>query len=415
MKKGVRRWLAQIVLYSIYRSTAMFSFLLGRRGQGQWRPTGRILVIGTFHNPNWFHAHITPLTRSGVDEVILVTDHVVDPLPGVRYVCPPSWAMKVFSRAGAKFFYALVEGMRRRPDLLMGYHIFPAAISALIVARLCDRPACFQVTSGPLELEGGGWHAENVVLTALGGPSRIVERAVHAVCREFDLVVVRGSKAAAYMRDLGYRRRLAIITGSMDEPVVSKDFQARSIDLIFVGRLTEYKRPDRFLHVVARLVERHPGLRVSIVGDGPDRAQLESMADELKVRANIAFLGRRSDVPALLLDARVFVLTSRWEGLSIAMLEAMMSGVVPVVADVGDLADLADNHSNGFVVPPDDIDAYVDAIDRLLSDGGLWQSCSEQARRAAVASSSRQAVAEKWRREFAALLPSAGGAEQTGQ
>ncbi len=403
MKKSVRRLLAQGVLWTVYRLTAAFSFLLARRGQGHWQPSGRILVIGTFHNPNWFHAHITPLTQSGIDEIILVTDAVVDPLPGVRYVCPPVWTTKLLTRAGAKFFYALVQGVRFRPDLFMGYHIFPAAISALIIARICDRPACFQVTSGPLELEGGGWHAENVVLTALGGPSLWVESAVHAVCREFDLIIVRGSKAADYIRRLGYQRRLAVITGSMEEPVVTRDFQQRSIDLIFVGRLTEYKRPDRFLRVVAKLVEKYPHLHVSMVGDGPDRAALETMAGDMQITENISFLGRRSDVPALLLDARVFVLSSRWEGLSIAMIEAMMSGVVPVVADVGDLADLADNQANGFVVEADDVDAYVARIDGLLGNESVWQAFSKNARQAAIASSSRAAVAEKWRSEFRAL------------
>ncbi|MBA1331538.1 hypothetical protein QQ73_10445, partial [Candidatus Endoriftia persephone str. Guaymas] len=102
--------------------------------------------------------------------------------------------------------------------------------------------------------------------------------------------------------------------------------------------------------MVAKVAQNHPEMRVAMVGDGPDRAELEALADELGVRERIDFMGKRSDVPDLLAKARVFGLTSRWEGLSIAMIEAMMSGVVPVVGDVGDLADLADSENNGFVV-----------------------------------------------------------------
>ncbi|KRT57666.1 glycosyltransferase, partial [endosymbiont of Ridgeia piscesae] len=404
MKKQLRRIVATVVLFLVYWASVLFSKLIPRRGGGGWKRSGRILVIGTFHNPNWFHAHLTPLTKSGVDEVVLITDEMVAPMDGVVYECPPQLMQKLLSRAGAKFVWSIVCGFRHRPDLYMGYHIFPSAIIALIAARLFNRPAGFQVTSGPLELEGGGWNAENVVLTALGGPSKSIEKAVHAATREFDLVIVRGRKAEAYVRELGYQRQMAIITGSMAAPADSVGFDEREIDLISVGRLCEYKRPDRFVRVVAKVAQNHPEMRVAMVGDGPDRAELEALADELGVRERIDFMGKRSDVPDLLAKARVFGLTSRWEGLSIAMIEAMMSGVVPVVGDVGDLADLADSENNGFVVDPDDIDGYAKHIDALLSDAEMWQRFSSNARQASIDYSSVDAVAGKWQREFETLM-----------
>src|SRR6185369_14730552 len=92
------------------------------------RPSGCILVIGTFHNPNWVHAHLRPLARSGVGTVVLICDQPVDPIRGVIAECAPRWLQALLTRAGAKFAWTLLCAVRYRPDLYMGYHIFPCAV-----------------------------------------------------------------------------------------------------------------------------------------------------------------------------------------------------------------------------------------------------------------------------------------------
>src|SRR4029077_2982386 len=109
----------------------------------------RVIVTATFYNPGWFRSHLVPLVRCGVDEIIVVTDRPLQELSNVRFACPPRLLMRISSRALAKFFWLLVTGARRRPDLFVGYHIFPGAIGALIAARLFRRPACYQMTGGP--------------------------------------------------------------------------------------------------------------------------------------------------------------------------------------------------------------------------------------------------------------------------
>ena len=408
-----RGWLlraaALVALTFIYRAAWLLARALGRRGHGVARRSGSILAIGTFHNPNWIQSHLRPLARSGIGEVILVCDPEVramasTPIARVRFECPPWWMARLLSRALAKFLWSIRCGWRYRPDLYMGYHIFPAAVSALVVARLFNRPACYQDTSGPLELEGGGWHAENRLLTALQRPSPSVERAVSAVVREFDSVVVRGSGAQRYIRSLGYRGSMAVITGSVEPAAGWLGFGQRTIDIAFVGRLTEYKRPDRFVATLAEVVRALPATRAVMIGDGPDAEALRAQADPLGLAANLPFLGKRSDVDELLARTRVFMLTSRWEGLSIAMIEAMAAGAVPVVADVGDLADLVADGVNGFVVPPDDIAGYARACVRLLSNEADWRGFSRQALDGALAYSGIDAIARRWALHLATVI-----------
>ncbi len=383
-----------VLLLSIIYSIAILVSVVTKKWLRSKHKHNRIIVNGTFHNPNWFHAHITPLIESGYGEVILVCDEPIAELKNLTYRCPPQWANKVFSRAGAKGIWTFIQGIKTPADIYIGYHIFPSAITALICARLLGATSVYQITSGPLELEGGGWHAENKLLVALGQPSRIVERLALRVLGEFELAIVRGSRAKAYIQNNGFKNRVEIVTGSVDVDIPIAE--NKEIDIILVGRLSEYKRPDRFIEVVQQVVSKIPDCHVAIVGEGPDRSSLENQVQEQHLTKNVHFLGQRKDVPDLVANSKIFVLTSRWEGVSIAMLEAMAMKAVPVVSDVGDLADFAINSKTGFVVQEDDIASYASHITNLLSDARQRSEMACAARNLVVEKCSRVVLAKRW-------------------
>jgi glycosyltransferase involved in cell wall biosynthesis len=401
MKKRLKRWLAISLLTVGYGFALVVSRILGApRPLTADRRRGKILVIGTFHNPNWFFAHLEPLARCSESEVVLVADGHTGDVEGLTVVVPNPLASRILSRAGAKFVWSIWYAIRHRPDMYMGYAIFPAATTALILGRLFRRPAAFQVTSGKLELEGGGNRAENKVLSALGEPSPWIEKLAFALTRQFDLLVVRGGRAERYIRDFGGTNRIERITGSVEMPERCPPVSERDIDVIFVGRLTERKRPDRFVKVMAEVARAHPGLRAAIVGDGPDTEDLQRQVAELGIDANIEFLGLRNDVLDLNLKSKIFALTSRWEGVSIAMLEAMSCGTIPVVSDVGDLRDVVDSGDNGFVFDEDDLDSFAETISGLLADESRMTALSQAARATVEDRCSREAVTRRWGATF---------------
>jgi len=404
----LRRLISILLLTLIYSLTIFINFIGRPFTRTHLLPQRRIIVNGTFHNPNWFFAHIEPIVRSGYGEVILVCDEPVADLQGLHYSCPPGWAARIFSRAGAKFLWTFGVGLKYGADLYMGYHIFPSAITALICARLLGSKAAYQVTSGPLELEGGGWHAENKLLIALGRPSILIERLALSVTSGFDLVVVRGNKAKYFIREkAAYNHHLEVITGSVDtRSELMKD--SRDIDVIFVGRLTEYKRPDRLIKALAIVSCQVPGLKAVIVGDGPDQASLEAQSHELGLENQIQFLGQRSDVPELMGRSRVFVLTSRWEGVSIAMLEAMALGVVPVVSNVGDMDTFIKDEENGYLLAEDNVTGFGKRITQLLIDEPLRTRLADNARRDILTCCDRKILAQRWKQVLITTMTQAG-------
>jgi len=143
--------------------------------------------------------------------------------------------------------------------------------------------------------------------------------------------------------------------------------------LLFTGRLARVKGLPVVLSAMQRLRTRHPGVELSLAGDGPDRAVLEAEARRLGVADRVRFLGYQSSdqVRTLLQDTDVFVLPSFAEGVPVVLMEAMASGVPVVTTRVAGVSELVEDGVSGFVVPPGDVDALAQAIDTLLADPAL--------------------------------------------
>jgi glycosyltransferase involved in cell wall biosynthesis len=134
-----------------------------------------------------------------------------------------------------------------------------------------------------------------------------------------------------------------------------------------VGRLAPQKDHATLLEAAALL----PEVELVLVGDGPERPALERRAEELGLRGRVAFLGRRSDVPVLLPSFDVYVQSSRYEGLCLAVLEAQAAGVPVVATPVGGIRDTVVDGETGLLVPVGDPAAVAAAIRRLLDDRPL--------------------------------------------
>ena len=139
-------------------------------------------------------------------------------------------------------------------------------------------------------------------------------------------------------------RRLAEGPGGVTSRVVGNGVSLDAIkriapsgepsDIVFVGRLIDDKKVDVLLQALHRLVGEFPRVRCTIVGDGPERLQLERLAASLSLGAHVCFTGHVADgqTVALMKAARIFALPSIREGFGITVIEAQASGCVPVVA-----------------------------------------------------------------------------------
>jgi len=142
-------------------------------------------------------------------------------------------------------------------------------------------------------------------------------------------------------------------------------------EFLFVcaARLHPQKAHPVLFEAVRLLLEQGaPPFRLLLVGDGTERPTLEDLAGRLGLRGEVLFLGARTDVPAILADADGFVLSSDYEGTSIAILEAMAATLPVVATDVGANRSVVRDGVAGLIVPPRDPSLLAAAMLRLIGD-----------------------------------------------
>jgi glycosyltransferase involved in cell wall biosynthesis len=148
-----------------------------------------------------------------------------------------------------------------------------------------------------------------------------------------------------------------------------------------VGRLDPVKNLQLMLRAHALLLEKHPGARAVIVGDGPERAALEAHAADLGIAGSVIFTGYRSDVRTLMAAFDAYVNTSTYEGVSLTILEAMATSLPVVAVPVGGNPEVVIDQETGLLVPAS-ARAVADGLSTLaldarrrrrMGDAGRWR------------------------------------------
>jgi len=146
-----------------------------------------------------------------------------------------------------------------------------------------------------------------------------------------------------------------------------------------VGRLVEQKDYPTQLRAFATAARSEPKLRMVLAGDGPLRAEIEKLADELNISARLCLLGHWTRVPALLKAIDVFVLASKFEPYGVALLEAKCAAQAIVATAVNEVPKILSDGSTGLVVPPQDPEAMGAAFVRLAQDPTFRRSLATNA------------------------------------
>ena len=169
--------------------------------------------------------------------------------------------------------------------------------------------------------------------------------------------------------------------------------------IAFVGRLAEeQKRISDVTRALMRVTRDVAGTSAAIYGDGPDRANVEEILQQDQERLPVRLVGRvpSAEIQNHLLQTHVIVLLSDYEGLPIAIMEAMACGVVPVCLQMrSGIPELVEDGVTGLVVN-DRGEGFVDAIRQLKNDPGLWKRLSANARQSVRSRNSVTANTQHW-------------------
>jgi glycosyltransferase involved in cell wall biosynthesis len=225
------------------------------------------------------------------------------------------------------------------------------------------------------------WHLPEWIVGWMWG--RILHRTVTVNARDF---------SARLIRHYGYRaERISVIYNGIDvnAPRVSAEgagahrrqngIADNDFLVALVGRLSEEKGAHLLLEAIAPL---QPRVRVVLVGDGPQRAELETLTDRLGLRPRVLFAGYTPRPETWMAAADVVAVPSTWyEAFGRVVVEAMNQGTAVVASRIGGMAELFDDGAHGRYVEAGSVEGLRAALRELAGQPALVQRMGEQARR----------------------------------
>ena len=206
--------------------------------------------------------------------------------------------------------------------------------------------------------------------------------------RRADVVTANTEGVIQSLSRMGCWRRLELLPNPLPMALAHNSISAesglRGKEVLALARLQPQKGLDLLLRAFASMdLSSRQGWRLTLVGEGPERTNLERLCNDLELNEVVHFEGFRSDPHMFLRRASIFVLPSRFEGMPNALLEAMASGLPSVVSDAspGPL-EMVHDGVEGLVVPSEDVTALAFALERLISDSSLRIRCGSAAKAA---------------------------------
>ena len=200
--------------------------------------------------------------------------------------------------------------------------------------------------------------------------------------RYVDILVCQTEGAKGYF-SMKIQRKSTVIPNPVDIPREEWNISATKKEIAHVARLHIWqKRQDVLLHAFADFINKHPDYKLNIYGGGPDEEKLQSLAKELNILHNVIFHGNTKDVKEKLLRNEMFVLSSDFEGMPNALMEAMALGmpVVSTKCSPGGAEALISNGENGLLVECGDSQGLCKALCDMVENNEQKLNMAKQAR-----------------------------------
>jgi len=178
--------------------------------------------------------------------------------------------------------------------------------------------------------------------------------------------------------------------------------------LVCVARLTEQKGHTVLLEAFRKIRDQGHPVKLALVGDGELEPELRRQASSLKLDGHICWMGRRNDVYDILQSSDIYVSTSRWEGLTISILEAMAVGLPVVASDIGGHTEAVQEDETALLMPGEDPGAFADAISRLLKYKELARSLGEKGRQRVQEQFTTAVMSQHYQKVYRELLSKKG-------
>ena len=234
-------------------------------------------------------------------------------------------------------------------------------------------------------------------------PRRMRQALALAPHTEASIGVSEGVRASLIERGFAPQQCLAIPNGiALDrfpESLLSARWQDRAGGILMASRFARQKDHATLIEALALLRTHGLTCSLDLAGAGSARLQRQTMAlvQRLGLQQQVRFLGSVDDLPQRLAATQIFVLSTRWEGMPLALVEAMAAGCACIGTDVVGVREVIEHGVTGLLVPPRDPQALAQALEQLLHNPAQAQQWGHAARQRALSEFGRERMWQRYR------------------
>jgi len=376
---NIKIFFGRTVIFSLYCFIQLFSLLPTKK---QKKDKNIIVLTGTFYSKNWINAHIAPIARSAsVDHVYIVANNLHYDLAGVSVLNPSKKLSYCFGSTIGRLLNFAFYSFKYKADYIGGFHIlFNGTVSILLANILRCRSIYFSVGGVTETLEAG--KTGNSFFKFLDGKDNFLTSYICKISAKANKIIMMGKGAKLFLKKNDVpEHKINVISGAIDKDLFYPPIEPvnKRYDLVLTARLSKVKQVNLLLDILAYLQKNNFSCNALIIGDGPLLNELKDYAEKVGVSEKVNFVGHQSDILQWLHQSKIYILTSRSEGLALSMLEGLKSGLPAIVPDVGDLSDVLIDGYNGALIENHSVVDFADRIIYLLSDNKILEQYSHNA------------------------------------
>ncbi len=205
----------------------------------------------------------------------------------------------------------------------------------------------------------------------------VYRKLLNSIYKTADAVIFQTERAKSYFNEK-IQQNSVIIGNPVNVACEAAENPAKKI--VTVGRLTYQKNHKMLINAFKNVLATHPGYILEIYGEGVEKKNLSKQIKLLGLENNVFLCGNQPDVHEKIKDAQMFVLSSDFEGLSNALLEAMMMGLPCISTDCAGSDEVIENGRNGILVPVGDGKRLTEAIIEIIENDAIRRDIAENAK-----------------------------------
>lgn len=300
---------------------------------------------------------ITPFVNlSFLKSIFLIRNNLLQLDKVVSCSTPKILNESVLLRESYRFSKSIQIMMLYKIDFVYGIYLTMHGIYAFILGKIFNKP---------------------IIQNIIGSdtPKILKSKLLQKILINSDIIIVRGTEARNEFVKFGVsNHRIFNIPNHFEFPDIEINAHEKKYDLVFVGALNRVKRIDILISAIEVIKTKH-NLKISVclVGDGELRTRYENLIRDKGLDIQFELVGNQSKVEDYLIQSKVFIMTSEFEGLPQAMLEALACGLPVIMPNISNIPDYAIDGYNALLIEPLDVDGFADAIYKLMTDDELYR------------------------------------------